>query len=306
MNWRAILLENLGFKLAALAVVAMLWVSVTADERQAQPVPTALSVDVRDTTWILVESPGDVSTTFQGRNRELLGLLMERPVVTLQVDSVTGEQMRVALPVDRVEYNRDLGVVPSFISPPAVDLRFERRRSIRLPVVADVEAVPAPGFTVVQPLTVEPESVTVRGPASWIEGLTRVSTRSIRLDDLSTTVMRDVPLELPAEVPGVEADPSAVLVTVSLDSLVVREFRVPVRVTGAAGEFAMVRPDSVTVTLRGAAVAVEERAASLEAVDVEVRNRPERTYQVTLRVEAIEGPVGVTVEPATATVEPRA
>lgn len=306
MNWRELLLENLGFKLAALVVVGMLWVSVTADERQAQPVPTALSVEVRDTAWILVESPGEVSTTFTGRNRELLGLLMERPVATLDVDSVTGEQMRVALPVDRVEYDRELGVVPSFITPPAVDLKFERRRSVRVPVVADVETIPAPGFTVIQPITVEPESVTVRGPASWIDGLTRLSTRAVRLDDLSNSVIRDIPLDVPSAVPGVEVEPSAVLVTVTLDSLVVRELRVPVRPVGAGAEFARVEPDSATVTLRGVAAAVEELAGGVDAVEVEVTSPPERAYQVTLRFDGdVDGPVGVSLEPPTATVEPR-
>lgn len=306
MNWRNLLLDNLGFKLAALVVVGMLWVSVTADERQAQPVPTALSVEVRDTAWILVESPGEVSTTFTGRNRELLGLLMERPVATLEVDSVTGEQMRVALPVDRVQYDRDLGVVPSFITPPAVDLRFERRRSVRVPVVADVEAVAAPGFTVVQPVTVEPESVTVRGPAPWIDDLARLSTRAVRLDDLSNSVIRDIPLDVPSGVPGVDVDPSAVLVTVTLDSLVVRELRVPVRLIGAGAESARVEPDSATVTLRGVAAAVERLASGVDAVEIEVATAPPRAYQVTLRFDGdSDGPVAVSVEPPTATVGPR-
>lgn len=306
MNWRALLLDNIGFKLAALVVVAMLWVSVTADERQAQPVPTALSVEVRDTAWILVESPAEVSTTFTGRNRELLGLLMERPVATLEVDSVTGEQMRVALPVDRVEYDRDLGVVPSFITPPAIDLRFERRRSVRVPVVADVETVAAPGFTVVRPITVEPESVTVRGPASWIDGLTRLSTRSVRLDDLSNSVIRDIPVDVPSAVPGAEVEPSAVLVTVTLDSLVVRELRLPVRLVGAGAELARVEPDSAAVTLRGVAAAVDRLVGGVDAVEVEVTTPPERAYDVTLRLGVdADGPVAVTLEPPTATVEPR-
>lgn len=306
MNWRDLLLDNLGFKLAALVVVAMLWVSVTADERQAQPVPTTLSVEVRDTAWVLVDSPGEVNTTFTGRNRELLGLLMEQPVANLVVDSVTGEEMRVPVPVDRVDYDRDLGVVPSFIVPAAIDLRFERRRSARVPVVADVEAVAASGFTVVQPITVEPESVTVRGPASWVDGLTRLPTRSVRLADLSNSVIRDIPLDVPATVPGAEVDPSSVLVTVSLDSLIVREFRLPVRPMGAAAESARVQPDSVAVTLRGVASAVEQVANAADAVTVEVSTQPERTYQVTLRLDhEADGPVAVSLDPQTATVEPR-
>lgn len=306
MNWRGIFVENIGFKLSALVVVAILWVSVTADERQAQPVPTLVDVRVQDTAWVLVEGPEEVNTTFQGRNRELLGLLMDRPVVHVEVDSVTGERMRVPLPVDQVSYNRDLGVVPSFITPPAAELRFEHRRSARVPVVPDVDASPAAGYTVVQPIGVQPESVTVRGPQSWIESLTRLSTRPVTLEDLSNTVIRDIPLDLPEGVPGVEAEPGTVLVTVSLDSLVVREYRVPVRLTGGGSGSARAEPDSVTVSLRGVAAAVEQAADSLTSLTVDVAARPSAPYEAELR-PGIEqnGPVVVGLEPATVKISPR-
>lgn len=306
MNWRGVLLENLGFKVVAVVVVAMLWMSVTADERQAQPVSTALSIELRDTAWVLVDSPEEVSTTFQGRNRELLGLLMAKPVARIVVDSVTGDRMRVAVPVDRVDYDRETGAVPSFITPQAVDLRFERRRSRRVPVEPDIEAVPAAGYTVVQPFGVEPDSVTVQGPATWVEGLTRVTTRELRLDELTHTLVRDVPLELPVDVRGVRVDPATVLVTISVDSLVVRELRVPLRVTGAAAGSALVSPDSVTVSLRGVAAAVAAAARQIDAVTVDVPSAPRRNYQVSLSVEVeAEGPVAVNLEPATATLGPR-
>lgn len=306
MNWRDVFLDNLGFKVAALVVVMLLWVSVTADERQAQPVETALSIEVQDTSWVLVESPEEVYTTFQGTNRDLLGLLLEKPVVSVKVDSVTGERMRIPLPVDRVQYNRERGVAPTFINPAAVDLRFERRRSVRLPVVADVEAIAAPGYIVLQPIEVEPESVTVHGPAKWIEAQTRVSTRSTRLEDLTNTVMRDIPLDLPSTVRGVRAEPPAVLVTVTLDSLIVRQLRLPIRATGAAAASVRIRPDSVTVDVRGVAEAVGELAGALEAVEIPVPEPPGGPRQVQLSVEVdVSGPVAVSLDPATATVEPR-
>ena len=306
MNWRGLFFDNLGFKLSALVVVVILWVSVTADERQAQPVPTTVEVEVRDTTWVMVEGPEEVTTTFQGRNRDLLGLLMDRPVIRIEIDSVTGEEMRVPVPVDHVAYNRDLAVVPSFINPATVDLHFERRRSARVRVEPDVEASPAAGYAVLQPVGVEPESVTVRGPASWIEGMTRISTRSVKFEDLSNTVIRDIPLDLPTGIRGVEAEPSTVLVTVSLDSLVVREYRVPVRLSGDGADFARVEPESVTVSLRGVAAAVGQVADSLTSIRIDVPSRPAGGYPVTLEAGVeVEGPISVGLEPATATVSPR-
>lgn len=303
MNWRRTLFDNLGFKLAALVVVSMLWISVTADERQAQPVATRVSVQMRDTSWVLVDPPEEVSTTFQGRNRELLGLLMEKPVVVVEIDSVTGDVMRVPLQVDRVRYDRELGVIPSFVTPPAIDLHFERRGTTRVPVTVDIQARPAAGYTVMMPMEVDPESVTVRGPASWLDSLTRVTTRQVSLEDLSNTVIRDIPIALPDGVEGVRVDPPSVLVTISLDSLVVRRRRVPILLRGAAASAVRVDPDSVTVEVRGAAGPVAARLAALGGVSVTVIEIPAAPYAVAPRVEAGEGgPAAVSLTPATVTI----
>jgi hypothetical protein len=305
VNWRRTLFDNLGFKLAALTVVSMLWISVTADERQAQPVATRVVVEVRDTSWVLVDPPEEVSTTFQGRNRELLGLLMDKPVLVIEIDSVTGEVMRVPLQVDRVRYDRELGVIPSFVTPPAIDLRFERRGTARLPVTVDVQARPAAGFTVMMPMEVDPESVTVRGPASWLDSLTRVSTRHVSLEDLSNTVIRDIPIALPDGVEAARAEPPSVLVTISLDSLVVRRRRVPILLRGAAASAVRAEPDSVTVEVRGAAGPVAARLAALGGIIVTVTDIPSAPYAVALQVEAgQDGPAAVSLTPATATIRP--
>lgn len=306
MNWRSTLLDNLGFKLAALVIVALLWISVTADERQAQPVPTRVDYEVSDSSWVLVEGPTVVSTTFQGRNRELLGLLMDEPVVTVQIDSVEGPDMNFPLPLDRVAYDRDLGVVPSFITPGELTLRFERRDSARIAVVPDVEAMPAAGFTVLSPVLVQPESVTVRGPASWLANLTRISTRRVELEAVSNTVLRDVGLRVPANVQGVEIDPPSVLVTINLDSLVVGSRRVPLRLAGSGSARAVTDTDSVNVIVRGAASVVSAHLEELEEIVLDVPRDPtaDESHPLSVSLEG-SGPVAASVEPASVTIRPR-
>ncbi|MFQ5529637.1 MAG: YbbR-like domain-containing protein [Gemmatimonadota bacterium] len=307
MTWRRLLLDNLGFKLSALVIVALLWISVTADERQAQPVSTRVAYEVADSTWVLVEGPSEVSTTFQGRNRELLGLLMEEPVVTVEIDSVMGPDMRIPLPLDQVAYNRDLGVVPSFITPNALDLRFERRVTARIAVTPDVEAMPAAGFTVLAPVRVDPDSVTVRGPESWISELNRISTRRVELQALSNTVMRDVGLRVPANVQGVDISPTSVVVTVNLDSLVVRQRRVAIRLRGAAANLAMTDPDSVTIVIRGAASIVASTLDMLSEVTLDVPVLPVQPEQRDVSIVLPGGgPVAADVDPPTVTLRPRA
>ncbi|MDH3296679.1 MAG: YbbR-like domain-containing protein [Gemmatimonadota bacterium] len=306
MNWRRLLLDNLGFKLSALVIVALLWISVTADERQAQPVSTRVAYEVADSTWVLVEGPSEVSTTFQGRNRELLGLLMEEPVVTVVIDSVLGPDMRIPLPLSQVAYNRDLGVVPSFITPSALDLRFERRIAARVAVIPDVDAMPAAGFTVLSPVLVDPDSVTVRGPESWIADLKRITTRPVELEALSTTVMRDVGLLVPPNVQGVDVSPASVVLTVNLDSLIVRRRRVPVRLRGAAASVTIADPDTVAIVVRGAASIVEATLDATSELVIDVPTAPEQAEQRPLSVTLqAGGPVAAEVDPPNVTLRPR-
>jgi YbbR domain-containing protein len=306
VSLRSALVSNWGYKLAALLVVSLLWLNLTADERQAQPVSTRLEIQVLDTAWVLVAAPEEVSTTFQGRNRELLNLLIEAPALPIVVDSVRGESMRIDLEASQVRFNRDLDVRPTTVVPGIVQLEFERRAVSRVPVVADLETEPASGFTVLRPFLVSPDSVTIRGPASEVERIARVATRKVRLQDLAHPVMRDLPVEVPAGAHAVSVDPSSVLVTVEVDSLVIRRIRLPVRVVGPGSGDARVSPESVDVVLRGAASAVERQIAELEPAVAGLSGRPTEPVRVPIAVELLEtGYVSATVTPAEATVSPR-
>ena len=226
---RVAIFSNWGYKLAALVIVSLLWLSLSADERQSQPVRTRVTVEVLDSAWVLVNAPEEVSTTFQGRNRDLLGLLVNEPEIPVVIDSVTESTMRVELDEARVRYDRELDVRPTSIVPRALTLQFEQRAERRVPVVAEIDAVPATGFTVLRPILVSPDTVTVRGPASEVERITRVATRRIGLEDIANTVMRDLPIELPTGVRSVSVEPASALVTIEVDSLVILRKRLPVQ-----------------------------------------------------------------------------
>ena len=272
MDLRTAILSNWGYKLAALLIVSLLWLSLSADERQSQPVRTLVSVEVLDSAWVLVNAPTEVSTTFQGRNRDLAGLLVNEPAISIVIDSVVDPEMRVELDLSRVRYDRELDVRPTAIVPRTLALQFEQRAERRVPVVAEIDAIPATGFTVLRPILVSPDTVTVRGPASEVEGITRVATRRIRLEEVAATVIRDLPIELPTGVRSVDVEPNSALVTVEVDSLLILTKRLPVRLRGAGTNGLVVVPDSVDAVIRGAATAVRARLAALQQVEARVEN----------------------------------
>ena len=297
-DWKSAFRDNWGYKLSALLLVTLLWISLTADQRQTRSVRTRLDVQLRDTaTWVLVGLPPEVQTTFQGRNRDLLSLFADEPVLSIAVDTVTGPSIRVALHTDQVLFDQALPVRPTDVSPSSIELRFEARAAKNVPVIADLDAVPAMGFTVLRPFLVRPESVTVSGAASEIEAVGSVRTRRVTFDGL----------EMPGGLANARLDPPNVLVTVPVDSLVARSRRLPIQIVGPNGSRLRVAPDSVDVVIRGASSAVASNFAATAEASVIVGRIPESSGTYPVRYEAIEGSfVTVMIEPPEVTVSVRA
>lgn len=289
MNWESFFRDHWLYKVGAVFIVFLLWLDLTAGERQSQEVVTRLSIDVQDSAWVLLEAPDAVATTFQGRNRDLLALIGDDPEVRIGIREVTGPVMRLALDPDQVVYDRELGVRATLVVPTSIELRFEQLAERKVLVVADLVTVPAMGFTVMRPLLVEPDSVTVRGGASQVESIRHVVTSRVSMEELQHAVMREVPLEVPAGARGVELDPASVLVTVPVDSLVVRQVRLPVRATGAAAASVLIQPDSVDVVVRGAAAAVRRQLDSVTWASIRVDAVPSGPQLAPVEMELTTG-----------------
>lgn len=305
MEWRAVLRENWPYKVAAAVLAVLLWLNVTAEERQEFPVPTDVQVEVQDSEWVLVEMrPGQVRTVFQGRR----GPVMPRmPTIRLVVDSVTGPRMEVELDPRMVRgFDRELDLRPVALRPQTVELRFEQRVSARVPVDPRLDLSAAPGFAVVRPVLLQPDSVTVKGGESQVSSVTAVPTEQAVLEELRRSVTRELQLRAPDGLSGITLDPRTVLATVEVDSLVERSVPRPLRVRGRAAEGVTVSRDSVEVRLRGPRDAVRTLDPARIEAWVTADSVPRESGRLTVQVRVPGDPhFTVGVEPSTVAVSPR-
>lgn len=298
MDLRAAIVEKWPYKAAAVTLSLLLWFNVAADQqRQDQPVRTRLDITVTDTAWSLREAPREVTTMFQGRRGDLIALFNE-PAVRKVISDVTGPEMDVELTPADVAYDRGLNVRPTEVRPSLVRIRFETRVSRRVPLVPDTRVELADGF-VMGDVVAELDSVTVRGPQSLVQSIGRLRTQPIAPEGrIRRPLTRQVGVALPSELEGIEVDPPQVIVTVEVDSIAERAFRVPVEVEGANADDVTILPPRVRVTVRGGSRAIQ----SLEETDVRAVARidapvtDERSVPV-----AIQLPPGLT---ATASADP--
>lgn len=305
MDWRAVVRENWPYKVAAAVLAVLLWLNVTAEERQDFPVPTDVQVDLQDDRWVLVDArPQQVRTVFQGRR----GPVMPRmPVVRLVVDSVTAPRMELEVTPRMVRgFDRDLDLRPVSVRPQSVELSFEPRVTSRVEVEPRLTLSAAAGFAVVRPVLLQPDSVTVAGPESEVASVSSVHTEEASLEELRRSVTREMQLEAPEGLDGIEMSPGTVLATIEVDTLVDRSLVRPLGLRGAAADRVTLSSDSVEVRLRGPG----QEVRSLEPVQVEawvtVNELPEEPSRLPVDVEVPGDPhFTVDANPTEVTVSPR-
>jgi hypothetical protein len=287
VSLRAAILENWPYKAAAVTLSVLLWFNVTADqERPDQSVPTRLEFVVSDTLWTLREAPTQVTTTFQGRRGDVFALFGQ-PVIRKVIEGVTDSVMEIELSPSDVMFDRTLNVRPMAVNPSRVTLRFERREERTVAVIPITSITPAEGF-VRGRLLVEPESVTVRGGVSAMRALGPLQTERLVVDAADTTVTRQLDIQIPPELEGIQVDPQRVLLTAEIDALVERVLLVAVRVIGGGARGVVLTPDSVEVRVRGA----QQIVSALTPADVEATVRIDgelaaaQTYRVALDLKS--------------------
>jgi YbbR domain-containing protein len=158
-----------------------------------------------------------------------------------------------------------------------------------------VTGSPAAGY-ILQPLEVNPTTVTLRGNQPDLEATNFVPTQPIDVSGISTTTVRSVPLNQPSSTlllqPG-----QTVTVTVRVTTLTTfQTVRVPPSVLNLSGNVQLVRtPDPVSVTVQGPAPAFATLAlaASDFRVVVDVNGKGAGRWDVEPKVQL---PVGLNLE----------
>lgn len=289
MDWRGILFENWPYKLAALVLAILLWFNVAAERRQEHPVPTRLQIQVEDSTWVMTSAPDRVQTTFQGRGGDIFSLPMNPPVIRRVIDSVTGPTMTLDLSPSMVSYDRDLKISPVAVHPSQVEVHLERKVSRKVPVALHLRLSAAPGFAIVRPTRLEPDSVTVRGARSDISTLDSIATEPVEMKDLGQSVTRELILKPPGGIPGLQIEPGTVMATVEVDSVVTASLTVVLGASGPAAGSVHLARDSVAVELRGPRAAVRGLERSEVRAYVVVDSVPSAGVSLPVKVTLPEG-----------------
>ena len=195
---RKVFLEDWTTKVVALAITLALWVGVTGlstpTTRRIADVPLTLSYSNK--TEITNSPVQAVSIVVSGDRRKVNQITENGLVLSVDLSDVPPGDKVVQLGPENVSIDLPLGVKLQEIQPSRIAVRLEAVEEKEVPVTVETQGELAEGFEVYGE-TVNPPRVTVRGPSSFIRGLTSVPTDKIDIAgrEIDFTA-RQVPLSL--------------------------------------------------------------------------------------------------------------
>jgi YbbR domain-containing protein len=264
-SWlRQIFIEDWNLKLLALAITLGLWFAVTGQRVPATVRLPRVQLSFRlPTDMEISNDPRDeVEVTLTGSKRDLDRLNGRDLVAYVDVSDMKPGERVVQLAAGRVKLDLPEGVRIDGIEPGTIPLRLEPRVEREIEVEARLEGNLPEGYEL-RGISITPNKVRVRGPASHVNALQRALTETIPLEGRRESfVVPQTAIDIPD--PKVDAIDTIVNVYLEVGEQRVEKSFAGVVVRESSG--AQARPETASVTVYGTRPAVER----LRAEDMQI------------------------------------
>ena len=211
--------SNVGLKALALTIAVGLWLAGHRDTERSIEVP----VEFRNTPSDLMVMDNRVDfVVLRVTGPRTLVSTIDADEMKLLLDLASAKPGSLSYPLSGSLFNIPRGVTVARITPPVVHLRMEPVIKLTLPVSVRLSGKPSAGFRVAQ-ITVNPERVTVQGPAEEVRRLTAVETVPVDLNETRGVPKRKVRLSTDGKPLTISPDQVEIAVTLQEDESI-RDF----------------------------------------------------------------------------------
>lgn len=242
---------NWPMKLTALALAAVLWAAVAAEQPTTQLVPVTLEVQPPPGRTVTQTLP-QVRALYSGSARELLKLRTSAPFIRKTIpDTLTLSTVTLELSPQDLTLTDDAGVDAQDVLPRRIVIVLDSVFRRTVPVTHRVTAQPDSGFKLLGDITVSPARVVLTGSEEEMQRVRRVFTVPLDLPPLRAPARQLVRLDT-SGLGNLRISRQNVEVTVNVTPLTERFFLgVPVTVeTDRDGAWESV-PAEASVMVRG-------------------------------------------------------
>ncbi len=227
--------SNIGLKALSLIIAVGLWAAGHRDIERTVEVP----VELRNL-------PSDLIVTDNRVDYVVLRLMGPRTLVStldsgelkLSMDLKGARSGSASYPLGAHSFNIPRGVTVARITPPVIHLRLEPLMKRLLPVNVRISGKPPAGYRISE-TTVQPEAISVQGPADDVKRLASVDTIPIDVEEAGGVLKRTVRLSADGKPFSFSPDQVEVSITVDEEEINKDFERVEVRAKAFDGIYAV-------------------------------------------------------------------
>lgn len=202
-------MKNISFfrdyqvKLVVFVIAVFIWFYVITENEYDYTIEVPVAVaNLPENKVVLNKLPDHVKVKVRGTGKSLIALSLGGGAkVQLDLSDVRKERLFKLKPEYVFLTRRFADIqIEEIIMPDTIRVRLDAFKAKRVPVAAAVEPHVAPGFTIVGPITIVPDSVTIAGAASVVSKIDKVPTIAAKFTDLKYDFDKTIPLDLPDNV----------------------------------------------------------------------------------------------------------
>jgi len=245
------LFRNWPIKLTALVLSAVLWAVVAAKKPTTEIIPVQLEVGLPEGRTLSQPTP-QVQALYSGSALELFKLYGSPPRIIKSIpDTLAGDAFTLDLSAADLITPPNADVLAVEVQPQLIRVVLDDAVERNVPVISRASVTTDPGFILIGPVRIVPESVTVRGPSVHVQRVSSLPTEAITISNLRAGTRRTVLLDTTG-LGVVRIVPSEVEVVAVVAEIATRLIiGVPVDVQSDRPGSWATDPPAVAVTIRG-------------------------------------------------------
>ncbi|HAX14745.1 MAG TPA: hypothetical protein DIV44_00520 [Leeuwenhoekiella sp.] len=170
------------------------------------------------------------------------------PIDLSQLQKAKGKAFYVFNPEDDALQGSLTGSDITAFQPDTVFFDLDRNYEKQVAVIPDYQVDFAAGYGSLEGFKIKPDTVTIRGPQSEVDTITRVYTDAVRFEEVRNSVADSLNLRFASNIPMVEIQPQKVLYSLSVDKFTEGSVSVPLQLINVpANVTAKVFPKRINV-----------------------------------------------------------
>jgi YbbR domain-containing protein len=192
------LLNNYQVKLVSFVIAVFIWFFVITENDYQHIIEVPLHLENIPEGKVLADTiPDNIRVRVNGSGKELLALSVGSAIrYTIDLADVKS-RASFDLNPGGVSFSRPAGAITAaeIIYPDSVHIRLDDQSVKTVPIIADINAKPAMGHTIVGDLHLVPDSVTVSGPKGLLTTLDNIKTEHKSFENLKFDFSTSLELE---------------------------------------------------------------------------------------------------------------